>query len=455
MTITPEETENVIETTSIRLADLDDIMERLLADRERRLDLVVTRKAFTFSGGQLMIIPGDHSQLVEASGVTELAGLYRPSVTAVETAGKMLGADIGFMKKLYETGRTDIIDAIWNGLLHGDVHGWTGIPGVDEVTPDFSPFTGKMMLRLFKADDQNHGTWRAMLSDRFRLDMDNLDVAAAVLEGITESGVEVVPDSCSLNDRKMTLRFIAPQMALYAPKLLEGYRSPLDGPGGVPRAGDDPDRPGMRLRADRRGWSVPRALAAAAAEGLSDDHVVFAGFIVTNGDSGGASRTIAPQIRIRVCRNGLTLLAESDRRVHLGSVQDEGIVDYASDTKTAELELISKQTRDAVRKYVDPAWFEPQVREIEALAGVKMPEPEATIVNVTKDHKYGKREIEGILDLWKRGGALPTVGAIGQAVTAYSQVVADADRGVQMDAQALPMMRKVAESLGYQAPAAA
>lgn len=447
MTVIPEKTENVLARTNMRLAELEEIMDRLVAERGRRLDLVVNRKVVTFSGGQLMVLPGDHTQLVSGDGVTSVSGLYRPSVTAIETAGKMLGIDIGFIKKLYDEGRTDIIDAIFNGRLHGDISGYTGIPGVDPETPQYNPFAGNFMLRLLKADGSSEGDWRAMLSDRFNTTMDNLDVAAAVLEGITESGIEAVPDACSLTDRKMHLRFTVPSIAMHAEKLLEGYRSPLDGPGGVPRAGSDPDRPGMRLRVERGGWSVPRALAAAAREGLSDNHVVFAGFIVTDGDVGGASRAIIPQIRIRICRNGLTLLAEGDRRVHLGSVQGEGVIDYKQDTKTKELELIAKQTRDAVAKFMDPEWFGVQVREIEAIAGEKMPEPEAKITNVTQAARYTRREIEGIIDVWKRGGAIPTVGGLGNAITAYSQVVTDPDRGAQMDAQALPLMKDLAKAL--------
>lgn len=447
MTVTPQDTENVIASTNMRLADMEDIMSRLVAERQRRLDLVVNRRTVTFSGGQLMVLPGDHTQLVGDGGVTSVAGVYRPSVTAIETAGKMLGADVGFLKKLYDEGRTDIVDAIWNGRMHGDVSGYTGIPGVDAENPQYPPFGGSFMLRLLRADGETEGSWRAMLSDRFNTTMDNLDVAAAVLEGITESGVEAIPDACSLTDRKMHMRFTVPSLALYAPELLKGYHSPLDGPGGVPRAGTDPDRPGMRLRVERGGWSVPRALAAAAREGMSDDHVVFAGLVVTNGDVGGSSRTIAPQIRIRICKNGLTLLAEGDRRVHLGSTQSEGVIDYALDTKTSELELIAKQTRDAVRKFMEPDWFRTQVREIEALAGTPMPEPEAKITNVTKAAKYSKTEIEGVIDMFKRSGAVPAVGSLGNAVTAYSQVVADPDRGAQMDAQALPMMRDLAKAL--------
>jgi hypothetical protein len=296
-----------------------------------------------------------------------------------------------------------------------------------------------------------------MLSPRFSLAMDNIDVATAVLQGIRDAGVQAHPDVCSLTDRKMTLRFVVPSIAALAPKLLEGYHSPLDGPGGVQRAGMD--RPGMRMRVEAgwRDWSVSDALAAAAREGQGyvpgTEPVVFAGFVVTNGDVGGTSRTLAPQIRVRICKNGLTLLSESDRRVHLGSVQEEGVIRHAADTVSAELDLISLQTRDAVREWMSQDWFEAQVREIEALAEVRLgdtPEQaEAVFRDVTKTAKFSKAETDTAWDMFIRSGAVPTVGGLGNAITAASQVLPDPDRAVKMDAQALPLMHAAAKAAGH------
>jgi hypothetical protein len=38
-----------------------------------------------------------------------------------------------------------------------------------------------------------------------------------------------------LTDRRMHVRGFVPEIAAFAPQLLEGYRSPFDGPGGVKR----------------------------------------------------------------------------------------------------------------------------------------------------------------------------------------------------------------------------
>jgi hypothetical protein len=174
---------------------------------------------------------------------------------------------------------------------------------------------------------------------------------------------------------------------------------------------------------------------------------VFAGLIVSNGDTGGASRTISPQIRIRICKNGLTLLAESDRRVHLGSRQSEGVVSYAQDTMEAELALITKQARDAVKMFLNQDWFAAQVAEIEALAEVKLgdtKQAEQIIRDVTRAAKLPQRDTDGIWDMFLRSGANPIAGSVGNAVTAYSQVTPDAEHAAELDVKALPLMREAA-----------
>lgn len=450
--MTDNGTQTVLRDSGVRLADLGSIREHLLKERARRLDVVVSRRMISYADGFLLVRPGDATQIVSDDGVTSAAGMYRPTVTSVETMGKMLSIDTGFLKKLYEEGRYDIIDAIVTGRLHGDVYGRIeGEPdGTGELCgpPEYPPYAKSMLLRLLKADDTEDGVFRAMVSPRFRTDMDNFDVATAVMDGIAQAGVTALPDTCSLTDRKMTLRFVVPELAVLAPKLLAGYRSPLDGPGGVERAGMD--RPGMKLRVESgwRNWQVPEALLAAAREGQGykegEEPVVFAGLVVTNGDTGGSARTIAPQIRIKICKNGLTLLAEGDRRTHLGSAQSEGVVQYAADTMDAELALITKQARDAVVTYLNPGWFEGQVREIEELAGVPMENPEQVIRQVTKQAKFTEKETDGVWDMFLRGGANPVVGSLGNAITAHSQVIPDPDRAAELDAKAIPLMREAA-----------
>jgi len=47
--------------------------------------------------------------------------------------------------------------------------------------------------------------------------------------------IATIPDVSGLTDRRMHVRFSVPEIAAFAPQLLDGYRSPSDGPRGVKR----------------------------------------------------------------------------------------------------------------------------------------------------------------------------------------------------------------------------
>ena len=141
--------DQILRDSGVRLADLETIHKRLLAERHRRLDVVVGRRMISFEDGWLMIHAGESTNIVTDEGITSAAGLYRPAVTGIETLGKMLGIDIGFMKKLYAENppRTDIISAIVNGRLHGSIlgmdsdvrNGFSNIKVTYDIEADASP----------------------------------------------------------------------------------------------------------------------------------------------------------------------------------------------------------------------------------------------------------------------------------------------------------------------------
>jgi len=453
---------SVIDITSARNADITTIKTLLEEQRARRIDLVVSPSSIRSEGGRILVLPGEYAQFVSAAGITDAAGFYLPTAVADEGLGQMLGIEGGYIKKLRnrDVPRTDLLDANINGMLHGSPGGW-----FDGIEPEYEPYGKNLLLRLLRGDEDSDGVLRAVLSPKFRVDMDNLDVLLAVMAGFTEAGVVPVPDICNLSDRKMDVRFVVPQMAALAPKLLDGYRSPLDdGHGrGVKRAGElgedgsgqggEGDLPraahGMRLRVDSRwrNWTVSDAFRAAHLEGKGykpgEEPVVFGGIRVTCSDVGEGGRNIFPELRVRACRNGLTLVAEADKRTHLGAEKQAGVIQVSAETDLAELALITQQTKDAVRTFTDEEWFLGQVRDIEALAGVKVAKPEQTISDVTRANGFTKAEAAGIWDMFLMSGGTPAGGSAGQvanAITAYSQTVASPDRAAEMDRAAVPVM---------------
>jgi hypothetical protein len=437
--------------TRVRNADIEEIMDVLNDQEARRADVIVPSSLMRYERGNLVLASGKQTQLLGEDGVTDLAGSYRPTSVADEKMAERIGAHGGFMKAMRERGRYDVLDHVYNDLLHGGgsdtaaAAEWM-LDHMDEDGatppdfPEFEAFKGSIMLRLLKGDAGEEGVLRAALSGRYKI-MDNLTVLLAIMEGIQKAGVQAIPSEFDLSDKKLYGRFEVPGLAIMAPKLLEGYRSPFDGVGGAERAGGD--RPGMRLRSERGGWSPQAALDAAAREGLGyepgKEPIVWAGFVVSNSDVGYGSRTIRPQIRVRVCRNGLTLMAESDSRIHLGGQQEEGVVDWSLATQEKELALITAQTSDLVAQWMTPEWFGGQVAAIEALAGTPIPDPEPVIKAVATSVKFTKADAAGILDHFRRAGQY-TSGGIGNAVTSFSQTVGDADRAADLDSKAVPAM---------------
>lgn len=425
-----------------RNADLSTVVKLLQEQRVRRLDLVTSASAISSREGSLFIEDGPAAQVVSEEGVTSAAGLYVPTKTADQGLATRLRIPSAYLRDLREEGRFDLYDGNVNMRLHGLVR--PGVDGKPEVV--YPPLDTKYLVRLLKGDEGEPGVARAVLSPKYKI-MDNLDVLLAVMDGIRQAGVEALPTQCDLTDARLFAKFEAPQIAALAPKLLDGYRSPFEGRGAVKRAGDDDGPGGMVLRSEHGGWDAASALAAARFEGQGyppgQEPIVWAGLVVSNSDVGQGSRWIYPVIRVRVCRNGLTLVAEASRKVHLGSEQAEGVIQWSSETQERELALITSQAKDAVATYLSQDFLDAQVHKIEALAGAPVAEPEVTIKEVAKVAGFTETEAKGILDHFLRGGAF-TAGGAANAVTSYSQTLDDAERAYDLDAKAVRVLELAA-----------
>ena len=107
---------------------------------------------------------------------------------------------------------------------------------------------------------------------------------------------------------------------MLAPALLAGYRSPFTGASGA------------------------------------DNPVVFAGFVITNSETGCGAFTLTPRLVVQVCRNGMTITRDALRAVHLGERLEEGAVTWSDNTRDKTLALITAKTTDAVTAYLDPGY---------------------------------------------------------------------------------------------------
>jgi hypothetical protein len=381
--------------TTTRNATLDDMVALLRDQHARKLDVVAPATALR-SRNALIHVRGAE-QILTPDGVTTTDGVYRPTVVFDEGIADKLGIPLAYVRKLRET-RPDLYDANVNGWLHG--RSVTRLDAGTEVIAE--PDARSFLVRAFRDDDGGTGVVRALLSNGYGV-MDNLDALVAVLDGVQQAGVKVEVGRCDLTDRRMYVQLRSPEITALAPELLRGYRSPF--------TGDSGDK-------------LP---------------VVSAGLVLRNSEVGDGAWSLAPQIVVQVCTNGMTVTRDAVRAVHVGSKLDDGVIRWSQDTATKNVELV------AVACFLSPEYLNGAVARLEAKAGAPVGKAQDTITAVVKRLGFAQSHIDGILDHFIKGGQV-TAGGVAQAFTSYSQTIDDADVAHEMDAKAIEAMEFVAAS---------
>ncbi|GGQ83559.1 DUF932 domain-containing protein [Couchioplanes azureus] len=357
-------------------------MARLLNDQKARaVDIIAGAAAIQCVDGRL-VVQGTLPQL-GSEGVTLTAGTYTLTDISLGGVGDKLGVPVAYLRRM----ASDNV-----ALLDANVNGW--------LTHDERRFLVRCLHHDTAAAAPGDGVARAFLSDRF-LRIDNLDVLMAALDGIRQAGVAVEVASCDLTERRMYVRFVSPEVQVMAPDLLRNYRSPFDG---------------------RRGSDLP---------------VISGGFMLTNSETGFGRYTVAPWLRVEVCRNGQTVDRGVLSRTHIGSriTDTDGIINPSSQTMRTLLELITAQTTDAVRAYLDVDFVTRAVQELEKAASTPVAKPDDTIKMVSQKLRYTEEQQQGILAHFISSGDV-SAGGVMQAVTSYGRSVADADAAYRMETTA-------------------
>lgn len=378
---------------TLRNASLTELANTLREQQERKVDLIVPTRDLWSRNGNVFVRGAGEPELT-ADGVTPTHLELTPTDVYDEGVAAKLSFPRAYLRTLRENGSYDLVDANLNGLLHG----FTTAAGNEIRTPDARRF----MLRTFKGQDGEQGIARALLSDQYKT-LDNWDVLMSVLEGMKAAGLDGhVVRQADLTNRRMYLRVVAPEIQALAPTLLGNYRSPFSGERGA------------------------------------DNPTVFAGFIVSNSETGGGAFTITPSLEIQVCSNGMTITKDAVRRTHLGARREEdGVVKYSDETEKANLKLIRLQTRDAVKTFLDTEYMEKAIRSVEEKSSAALPGKPADVVQtIVKREAFSKSDADGILDHFIKGGDVSR-GGMFHAITSYVQTVDDADAAYKMEADAL------------------
>lgn len=372
--------------TTTRNATLADLRDMLMEQQARKVDVIAPAQKVRAENG-LIVVEGTEAVLTP-SGVTSSDGSYRPTEVFDEGLAQKLDIPPSYLKRLRQE-RPDLYDANVNGWLHGG----------EGAGPDARNF----LLRLFAGDHGPDGTsgegiGRAFLSDRFAI-IDHLDTLMAAMQGVQQAGVQVTVKGCDLSDRRMYVKVEAPEVRAYAPEILRGYRSPFTGASGT------------------------------------DNPTVFAGFVISNSETGGGALTIAPRITVQVCSNGMTVTKDALRAVHLGGKNEEGIIRWSQDTNDKTLGLITAKARDAVATFVNVDYMRRVLDNMAEAASVKIARPDEVVRSVTKRLAFSQEAQDQVFAMFIEGGQV-TAGGVMQAVTAAAQTVRSADEAADMESQA-------------------
>jgi len=395
-----------------RNASLEDLAGLLQEQHARKIDMVVPATKMLMDRGVLRV-RGAEVQM-DDDGVTEVDGRYVPTSVFDEGISQKLGIPLPYVRKM-RSDRVDLYDQNVNGWLTGGGE----LEDFDGATvQEFSSDPRSFLVRAFKGDDGT-GIARAFLSDSYKM-MDNLDALTAALDGVKNAGVNVEFAGCDLTERRMTVKIVAPEIAGLAPTLLENYRSPF---GTI----DD-----VRSLAQREGLGYAPG----------GEPIVFAGFVLSNSETGGGAFTITPRLVIKVCQNGLMITKDALRAVHLGGKMDEGVIAWSGDTMQKTTALITAKTRDAVQTFLDKEYMERTIRHMESQAGKPVDDPIKTVQQVGKKLAFSETQIKGVLDHFVRGGQMTAAGVM-NAVTSFAQTVEDADTAYDMEAQGVRALELV------------
>ncbi|GLW58566.1 hypothetical protein [Kitasatospora phosalacinea] len=373
--------------TSTRNASLPEIVNILREQHSRKTDVVAPVQNIRAAGGRLVIEGADHD--LTPSGVTRKAAEYRLTDVCESGVAEKLGIPLGYLRKT----RIEAPE-LWDA----NVNGWLA----HESRADKS----FMVRTLTPAPDEETGTARAFLSPSYRI-IDNLDILAAALQGVRDAGVEVRLDKCDLTDRKMYVKITAPEISAYAPELLRDYRSPFSGARGA------------------------------------DNPTVFAGFEISNSETGCGAFTIVPRLVVQVCDNGMVITKDVMRSVHIGGKQQDGVIRWSNTTQSRTLELVTSQTTDAVSTFLDRDYVTRQLRAIQATAATRVANPEATITTVAQRLKFTEQNRADIFAHFIAGGDL-SAGGVMHAVTSVAQTLPDADDAHEVEALGIRAMELAA-----------
>lgn len=175
----------------------------------------------------------------------------------------------------------------------------------------------------------------------------------------------------------------------------------------------------------------------------ADNPTVFAGFVVSNSETGCGAFTITPRLVVQICNNGMTLTADALRAIHLGTRLEQGPIRWTTDTQHRATELVTAQARDAVNAFLNVDYVRRQIAQLERHAVAPIADPAAAVEHVSCQLRFTEDQQATILAHFIKGGD-SSAGGVLHAVTSAAQTLTDADTAHDMENLAVRAMHLAA-----------
>lgn len=161
--------------------------------------------------------------------------------------------------------------------------------------------------------------------------------------------------------------------------------------------------------------------------------IVRSGIIISDSEVGLGALSARGFIDRLICKNGMILPDVGMRVRHLGSRLEEGIIDYAEETRRVDNSATLLKLRDTVRHILSKEVFDATLQKFRDAAEQKI---EGKVVKAVEalGKKGGllKNEQQDVLDYLIKGGDTSKWG-MANAVTRMSQDVKDYDRRIDLE----------------------
>jgi hypothetical protein len=239
------------------------------------------------------------------------------------------------------------------------------------------------------------GTARAFLSDKFSPDMENEDLAEAVLPVLLDLNLDIM--SCEVTDRRLYIKAVDPKVCRELAKT-------------GARFGDG-------------GHTIVRVTSPA--------------ITISNSEVGHGALSIQGGIYDQFCSNLGSFGERSMRRAHVGgkhSIEDGALFAMLSDkTRRLDNAALWSKVRDVVKGVFERAQFDALIDKIEGTQTDKIAGDVVKVVNLSaKRLGLNETEGQGVLRHLIEGGDLSRFGLY-NAVTRLSQDVESYDRATELE----------------------